>query len=120
MTGLSLIVETPCAGDSGHRFLSSSPDLSESEVTRIVTEANRIPVGPTYISVSREARQMLKNATVREGTERIILNGVDVGTLTPSDINSVEADLTDLFSPLRALAETMDWQSSERSTVIIR
>jgi len=67
MTGLCLIIETPCAGDSGHRFLSSSPDLSESEIARIATEANRTAVGAEYISVSREARQLLKNATVREG-----------------------------------------------------
>jgi len=120
MTGLCLIIETPCAGDSGHRFLSSSPDLSESEIARIATEANRTAVGAEYISVSREARQLLKNATVREGTERIILSGVDVGTLTPTDIDSIKTALTELFSPLQALAETLDWQSSERSTVIIR
>ena len=120
MAGLCLIIETPCAGDSGHRFLSSSPELSESEITCIATEANRVPVGATYISVSREARQLLKNSTVREGTERIILDGIEIGRLQPPDINSLKAALTSLFSPLQALAETMDWKSNERSTVIVR
>jgi len=120
MIGISLVIETPRAGDAGHRFLTSCPELGETEIARRVAEASRTQVGTTFISVSRQVTQILKNSTVREGTERIILNGIKVTDLEQSDIEAVQLALTDLFEPLKCLTDTLRWQSIELTTVIVR
>jgi hypothetical protein len=120
MIGFCLVIETPRAGDAGHRFLTSCSDVGESEIARVMAEASRTPVSDTFISVSRQVTQTLKNSTVREGTERIILNGVKVGDLEQSDIDAVQVALTKLFVPLQRLTDTLSWQSIERTTVILR
>ena len=120
MTGLRLIVETPRGGEAGHRFLTSRDDMGESEVALTAAAASQNAVGRTYISVSRQVTQRILNGAVREGTERMILVGLDVGRLRPEQIEQVKSELTTLLPSLDNLIESMDWPSDNRSSVIAR
>jgi len=120
MSGPLLIIETPRAGDYGHRFVTSSASLSESEIARIADEANRNPLGQTYISVARQTRQVLRNGTVRQGTERIILEGIDAAQLAQSQLDGLNHALAGLFPLVENLAQTIDWKSGEMNAVIVR
>ncbi len=120
MSRLCLVVETPCGGDSGHRFLTSCADLNERDIARISADALRTPVGRNYISVSREVTQSLKNSTIRTGTEQIVLHGVGTGDIEPPDIADVQDALRGLFESLGELTDTIDWRSAGKSTVIVR
>ncbi|MBI5764287.1 MAG: hypothetical protein HZA51_12265 [Planctomycetes bacterium] len=119
MTGLRLIVETPRGGEAGHRFLISRNDTVESEVALAAAAASQNAVGRSYISVSRQVTQRLPNGAVREGAERMILGGVDVGALQPEQIEQVKSELTKLLPSLDSLIESMNWSSGNRSTVIV-
>ena len=114
MTELSLIVETPNAGNVGHHFLISSSELMESDVVQASANASQYAVGPTYISVSRQKRQTLDNQTVREGTERIILFGVETSELKAKQLESLKELLTQHFDSLQLLLDATDGNINER------
>jgi len=119
MTELSLVFETPNTGNSGHHFLVSSRDLMESEVVNASAIASRNPIGPEYVSVSRQVRQLLDNQTVREGTERIILLGVETAELQEKQLESLKELLTQHFDTLQLLLDASDGSFNERSTVSV-
>jgi hypothetical protein len=114
-----LVIETPRAGDLGHRFLVSCPGLSESEIVGLVTESTRTPIGSHYISTSQQVAQTLNTKTVRFGVERIILYGIDTNGLTPEKLALVQNELQVLFGPVENLIKTMDWQRNARSVVVV-
>lgn len=114
-----LVIETPRAGDLGHRFLVSCPGLSESEIVGLVSESTRTPIGSHYISTSQQVAQTLNTKTVRFGVERIILYGIDTNGLTPEKLALVQNELQVLFVPVENLIKTMDWQRNARSVVVV-
>ena len=118
MSGLCMIIETPRGGDGGHCFLTSMIEVSESNVTRTATAASKFPIGKTYISVSRNVTQRLPNGAVREGAERVILVGLDVGRLQPEQIEQVKAELINLFKELDNVIESFSSRSVNWSTVV--
>ncbi len=119
MSKLSLVFETPNAGNAGHHFLVSSSDLMESEVVQVSASASRNPVGPGYISVSRQVRQTLINQTVREGTERIILLGVETAELQEKQFESLKELLSQHFDSLQLFLDATDRHFNERLAVSV-
>lgn len=113
-----LIVETPRGIGVGHRFLTSSKDLKETEAAEVVAAASQQAVGDSYVTVSRHVKQQLPSGTVREGLETIVLAGIDAGQLGSEKIEQIQAELSARFALLDSLIESVDWSQGSQSTVI--
>ena len=119
MSTVYLIVETPRGGDLGHRFLSSPGHGVESEIAILANEANRNLIGSNYIAVSQTVRQTLANGTIRNGTECIILAGIDMPAIQGAKQDQVIDQLNQLFPKLDNLIKSINWSLDNRSTVIV-
>ena len=114
-----LIVETPRAGELGHRFFVPPSVMDETYVARIAAAASREPRGTDYLSVTREVEQRLASGSVRRSPETIILTGIDVERLG-QDVDHLLASLKDLWPEVDRQVATIisgEWPPS-RGTLI--
>jgi len=103
MKRVFLIVETPRAGDFGHRFLVPSWIRDEHLVASIAEDAARNPEGKCHVAVIRSTEQRLKSGPVRISSESLILAGIDGERLTPAQLEKVRVGLGCLWDQVDSL-----------------
>jgi hypothetical protein len=113
MNRIKLIIETPRAGELGHRILKSHTEISDETAGELIANSRKALIGENYVSVKKDVKQILKNGTVREGIERILLAGVDVRRLSDAQIEKVTQDLSELYEKLQRLIESSDWKTGQ-------
>ena len=105
MTWPYLIVDTPRAGELGHRFVVPPSVLDEAEVARVAGRASREGRGEDFVSVTRNVVQRLGGGAVRNGPETLILAGIDVGRLDDRAIGRLKSSLESLWPRVDNLVE---------------
>lgn len=112
----ALFIETPRWGNFGHVFLVPSGGLSERECLELQGHYYKQPCGSDYISVSTDVRQRLDNGTVRDGTEFVVLTGIDANRC--SNVGAVQDVLRGMFARVDGLIATHANNHFGRSIVI--
>lgn len=120
MRKIHLIIETPRGGDFGHRLLSAPGFGNEWEIARIADAANRNLMGEDYLAVSRPAQQILANGTIRNGTDTIVLAGIDIKAIGFKLQQQIRDHLDHLFPKLDELIKEVHWSAESGSTMIFR
>jgi hypothetical protein len=115
-TQKKLLIETPRWGNIGHLFLVPSGGLSEMECLELQWHYYKQPCGSDYISVSADVKQRLDNGTVRDGTEFVVLTGIDAYRC--SNVAAVQDVLRGMFSRVDGLIATHAKNHFGRSIVI--
>ena len=120
MKAPTLIAETSLAGELGHRFLVPEDLMGQEQlVRRFVSEAVSHLAGGNFLAVTRKVQQTLENGTVRDGTEILVLIGVDVGRLSVSDYINCQRSLFHRLEDMnRLVTGTIEWRRAESSLLV--
>lgn len=110
-----LVVETPRAGEFGHRFISSSKFSELNAISDMFKRSGDLPVGFDYISVSKAVPQIV-DGSVRTGFERIALMNVDTVKIKEAQ---VKEDLEKLLNKVEELIKLTDWEKEGKSILCV-
>ncbi len=119
MSRIQLVAETPRADKWNHRFIvSSTGDLSESEVAKVVAAARRNLQGEDYLAVSVKTAQSVSGRT---GDEILVLTGIEVNKLSGTQRQQIMAQLEQRLAELAVLVtEKIDWERAGQSLLVER
>jgi hypothetical protein len=119
MSRTQLVAETPRAGKWNHRFIvSSTGDLSDSEVAKVVAAARRNLQGEDYLAVSVKTAQSVSGRT---GDEILVLTGIEVNKLSGTQRQQIMAQLEQRLAELAVLVtEKIDWERAGQSLLVER
>ncbi len=122
MSGLALFVETPRAGELGHRFLVAGNDQArERQIAEYVKSVDKdVSVGANFIGVARSVRQHSGTA-IRTGREIIVLAGVDVSRITGPSRDQLLTTLQKHLDRLEHLVlRGIDWSRLPNAELVVR
>jgi len=119
MSRIQLVAETPRAGKWNHRFIvSSTGDLSDSEVAKVVATARRNLQGEDYLAVSVKTAQSVSGRT---GDEILVLTGIEVNKLSGIQRQQIMAQLEQRLAELAVLVtEKIDWEQEGQALLVKR
>jgi hypothetical protein len=116
-----MLAETPRGGPYGHRFLvPPDSNLKSSDVEDYFQRASQ--GGNTdFIAAKRQVEQRLPNGAIREGTETLLLTGINVTKLAQQQSHEIHQVLARRLADLEQLVTThINWEETGNKTIIIR
>ena len=116
-----LLAETPRSGPFGHRFIIP-PDIAllSTEVETYFHKASHGP-GSDFLAVTHQVKQHLPNGAVREGSETLLLAGVETKGMNDKQVNHVKQALCKLLPELdKLVTNNIDWEEAGQQTLIVR
>ena len=116
-----MLAETPRGGPYGHRFIiPPDSNLKSSEVEDYFQRASQ-GSSKDFIAVKREVEQRLPNGAIREGTETLLLTGINVPKLAQHQLFEIQQILAKRLSDLEQLVTRhINWEEVGNNTIIIR
>lgn len=119
MSTLALFVETPRAGNHGHRFLVSCEDqVPEKRIAEYVKAVDKdVSFGANYLGVARSVEQ--RGTAVREGREIVVLVGIDISRANVHLQKELTGLLRKYLEQLEQLLQTIDWSHVGRERIVI-
>tara|TARA_Y100000310_G_scaffold340800_1_gene437816 strand:+ start:2759 stop:3244 length:486 start_codon:yes stop_codon:yes gene_type:complete len=116
------IIETPRAGQWGHRFITTSNFKSDSlVVANYCMRGFRQTEGDDFISSTRLVKQISPNGAVRDGNEIIMLAGINVSKLTVQEKIRITKELEKHLVDLEYLIKhVIDWDIEGKNLIVKR
>lgn len=119
MKGIFLLVETPRAGEHGHRTITS-PNAPREVIDRLIDAARAARKGDYFLSAARNVEQRFATGSVREGRETIALIGIDTARLTPTQLRQVQEALEKCLGLVEDLVlNRIDWHVEGRQELVV-
>ena len=115
------IAETPRAGAFGHCFIVPPGHVPTSthiaEFCRVAAQHN---MGTNFVATSRQVVQRLPTGSVRQGTEILLLAGINYPKLTEAQLQQLSSVLKIRLDDLERLIENIAWARECQSLKVIR